>query len=69
MTSTKVYHPTDNEITVEVHGRKVTFPFNNETNYVLVPTSIYKSEKDVMTTLKESETVSGVFNHKSINDI
>jgi len=65
----EVYRTDHTQITVDVKGREVTFPYNPDTNYALMPASVYGSEPDVVKALQNSDIVDGIFNHNAISEI
>lgn len=64
-----VYQPDSRQITVDLKGRQITFAFNPDTGYALVPASVYGAEPETMNALRQSGKVNGIFNHEAINEI
>lgn len=67
--NTDVYQISGSKIEVDIEGRKVRVAYNPETNYALVPASVYASEDIAMQVLRDSDLVDGIFNHECITEL
>lgn len=64
-----VYRTGNSRIKVEHNGREITFLYNPDTEYALVPASVYGAEPEVMQALRNSELVEDIFNHEAISEL
>lgn len=69
MAETDVYKVAGNQVEVDVGGRQVRFAVNPETDYALVPASMYATETEAMDALRNADCVDGIFNHEAISEL
>lgn len=61
-----IYRTNSRQLTVETETETYTFLYNPDTEYVLVPATVYGEEREMMSRLRDDDLVEDVFNHDAI---